>query len=146
MGFGRLSRPRLDNFWRAGRAFPSNPAWIIVARQMLGTCHAIPHLVKKDITVKNDILAYLEINQGAQDTLEGIVEWWLLKQRIQNATEVVRTALDQLVVEHKVSVKRGADGRVHYRLDQLLAKRADGPGARAGRNQTSALGHRNSTT
>jgi len=79
--------------------------------------------VKNDAAVKEDILGYLAENPMAQDTFEGIAEWWLLSQRIEQATHMVRSALDQLVLERKVCVHRGADGRIHYRLQKSLAQK-----------------------
>jgi len=43
------------------------------------------------------ILAYLSEHPQAQDTLEGIVEWWLLEQQIKCRTVQVKEALAELV-------------------------------------------------
>ena len=45
----------------------------------------------------NNILAYLVDHPKAQDTLEGIVEWWLLEQKITYETARVKEALSELV-------------------------------------------------
>ena len=47
--------------------------------------------------IASDILDYLNKHPHAQDTLEGIVEWWLLEQRIIYETGKVRCALKQLM-------------------------------------------------
>ena len=39
----------------------------------------------------------------AGDTLEGIADWWVARQRRSNAVDVVRSALEHLVGEGKVS-------------------------------------------
>ena len=44
-----------------------------------------------------EILEYLDRHPEAQDTLEGIVEWWLLETRIQRAFAEVKTAIAELV-------------------------------------------------
>ncbi len=43
------------------------------------------------------ILAYLFENPQAQDTFEGIVEWWLLQQEIHHNSRLVQEALFDLV-------------------------------------------------
>jgi len=67
-------------------------------------------------------MAYLTARSTAQDTLEGIVEWWLLEQKVDQATSDVKAALAQLVIQEKLSAKKGADGRVHYRLRRRESK------------------------
>jgi hypothetical protein len=60
------------------------------------------------------ILTYLVNHEGAQDTLEGIVEWWLLEQKIRTRMAEVETALDYLISEGLILVRKGIDARVHY--------------------------------
>lgn len=62
-----------------------------------------------------EILAYLAEYPGAQDTLEGIVEWWLLQRKIERQTARAREALDFLVAAGKVQEVRASDRRIHYR-------------------------------
>jgi hypothetical protein len=50
--------------------------------------------------------------------VEGIVEWWLLEQRIKRATTQVKTALAQLTVEGVVTAREGTGGRVYYRVNR----------------------------
>lgn len=42
------------------------------------------------------ILAYLVDNPNAQDTLEGIVEWWMLQQKIKHSIAPVRKVVEDL--------------------------------------------------
>ena len=65
-----------------------------------------------------EILAYFADHPQAQDTVEGIVEWWLLEQRIKRATTQVKAALTQLVAEGLVIPREGTAGRVSYRLNR----------------------------
>src|SRR5437667_12585644 len=65
-----------------------------------------------------EILAYLSEKPGAQDTLEGIVEWWLLEQRIRHLVTETKAALRELVVERLVLARHSSDGRTHYRLNR----------------------------
>ena len=82
--------------------------------------------------IVSEILAYLTERPKAQDTLEGIVEWWLLEQRIKRETTRVKEALAELVARGFVLEERRREGRLHYRMNQhkqkeiqaLLEKRA----------------------
>ncbi len=65
-----------------------------------------------------EILAYFADHPQAQDTVEGIVEWWLLEQRIKQATTQVKGALEQLVAEGLVIAREGTAGRVYYRVNR----------------------------
>ena len=65
-----------------------------------------------------EILKYLTDHPYAQDTVEGIVEWWLLEQRIKTATTEVKTAMEQLVAEGLVIAHRGRTGRMYYRVNR----------------------------
>jgi hypothetical protein len=83
--------------------------------------HAFRQLIKKLLSSKNpkierQILSYLSANPDAQDTLRGIVEWWLLKQRILETTTEVEAAVSNLVANGKLSAQRGLDGQVRYHL------------------------------
>lgn len=60
------------------------------------------------------ILEYLSVHPEAQDTVEGIAEWWLLEQRIRNVIAEVKMTLAELVVHGWLLQRSGLDGRVHY--------------------------------
>ncbi|SRR5258705_892733 len=63
------------------------------------------------------ILRYLDQNPHAADTVEGILEWWLLKQSIYEEEKVVKRALDEMVKRNLILVTRSSDARKHYRLN-----------------------------
>ena len=65
-----------------------------------------------------EILAYLAANPDAQDTLEGVAEWWLLEQQIRTKTSDVKDALDRLISKGLVIERKGKDRRSHYRLNR----------------------------
>lgn len=65
-----------------------------------------------------EILGYLADHPQAQDTVEGIVQWWLLEQRIKQATTQVTATLAQLVAEGLVIARTGKTGRVYYRVNR----------------------------
>ncbi len=62
------------------------------------------------------ILAYLADNPEAGDTFEGIVEWWLLHQRIKYETRTVSDAVNKLIDEGLIQEEKGSDARVVYRV------------------------------
>ncbi|MGH9764634.1 MAG: hypothetical protein ACREAC_27680 [Blastocatellia bacterium] len=66
-----------------------------------------------------DILSYLERNPSAEDTIEGIVQWWLLEQKIQQETAKVKEALADLVTRGLVVERHSGDNRVHYGMNRL---------------------------
>ena len=65
-----------------------------------------------------EILAYLLEHPEAQDTLTGIVEWWLLEQHITRQTTHVKAALAELLAQELLQERTGSDFRVHYRINQ----------------------------
>lgn len=68
------------------------------------------------------ILAYLAKNPDAQDTLEGIAEWWLLAQQIERQVPKVKEALAQLVKQDLIVERQGKDSRTYYRLNNRRRK------------------------
>jgi DNA-binding transcriptional regulator PaaX len=76
-----------------------------IAHQLLGS-----HLA-------HQILAYLAEHPLAQDTLEGIMEWWLLDREIVYQTTAVRSALAELVANGLILETRTKDSHAHYRLN-----------------------------
>jgi hypothetical protein len=68
--------------------------------------------------IANEILAYLVKHPEAQDTLEGITEWWLLEQRIRYAVAEVDGALNKLVADGLLVIRQCADGRTYYGLNR----------------------------
>ena len=68
--------------------------------------------------VAGEILSYLGKHPQASDTLEGIVEWWLLQQKIEYQTKVVRDALAELVERGFLVKEVTRDSRVHYRATE----------------------------
>jgi hypothetical protein len=65
-----------------------------------------------------EILAYLSAHPGGQDTLEGIVEWWLLEQTIRHLLTETRAALRELVADRLVLTRQGSEGRTYYRVNR----------------------------
>ena len=66
------------------------------------------------------ILAYLVENPDAGDTLDGIVEWWLLNQRIRFETQSVSQALAKLVADGLIVELKGPDSRIVYKANRTI--------------------------
>jgi len=60
------------------------------------------------------IAAYVEKNPEAQDTLEGIVQWWLPEARHQTRA-LIKEALDELVAEGLITAHKAKDAQIFYR-------------------------------
>ena len=63
-------------------------------------------------------MAYLARHPDAQDTIEGIAEWWLLEQRIVRAIAEVKAALAELVAKNLIVERKDKTGRSYYRLNK----------------------------
>lgn len=78
----------------------------------------------------HEILSYLLDYSGAQDTLDGIVEWWLLERHIRYQVSRVKAALadlvrEGLVVEHKdlnVPIRYGINWEKVADIRKILEK------------------------
>ena len=68
--------------------------------------------------IADEILAYLVEHPEAQDTLEGITEWWLLEQRIRHVVAEVDGVLHDLVADDLLVTRQCADGRTYYGLNR----------------------------
>ena len=68
--------------------------------------------------LEHHVLTYMVDNKDAQDTVEGIVEWWLLQQEIQHQLADIEHLLDELVQKDFVIRLKGIDSRFHYRVNR----------------------------
>jgi hypothetical protein len=68
--------------------------------------------------VSNSILAYLAKHPDAQDTVEGITDWWLLQRRIEVESSMVQQALLELTENGLILKRKGRDARIRYRLNK----------------------------
>jgi hypothetical protein len=83
----------------------------------------MPDPLKSVRPAVREILSYLLKNPEANDTITGIVEWWLLERRIEQCLSEVNEALVELVASGLVLAHQGADGQTHYRVNRK--KRAE---------------------
>ena len=63
------------------------------------------------------ILHYLAENPQAADTVEGILQWWLLEGTIVEEQQAVQRALDRLVELDLIIEVHTADAHRHYHLN-----------------------------
>lgn len=68
--------------------------------------------------LEHHILTYMVENKDAQDTVQGIGEWWLLQQEIEDQLNDIRKLLNELVEKDFVIRFKGADSRLHYRINR----------------------------
>lgn len=62
------------------------------------------------------IQSYLEEHPAACDTLEGIVMWWLQRQRVNETVTDVYQALQELKASGMVLERKTPDGKTLYFL------------------------------
>jgi len=72
--------------------------------------------------VHHYILTYLSNNPDAGDTFDGIVEWWLLHQRIKFETRNISEAVRRLVAEGLIEAHPEPDSRLIYRVNRGRTK------------------------
>src|SRR5262245_18672139 len=60
------------------------------------------------------ILEYLKAQPQSADTLEGIAKWWLMRQRVSEATALVQQTLDHLKSEGLIHERRLPGGSTLY--------------------------------
>jgi hypothetical protein len=68
--------------------------------------------------IELEILAYFLKNPDAQDTVEGIVEWWLLETYITKQFTLVKQALSELVNQGLIIETRNSDSQLHYQVNE----------------------------
>lgn len=70
-----------------------------------------------------EILRYLREHPEAQDTVDGIMVWWVSERAIKNWLPQVQKSLAALVNRGYLEKHAAADGRTFYRLNQSQAPR-----------------------
>jgi hypothetical protein len=75
-------------------------------------------MYEKREQLAEEILQYLIDHPNAQDTLKGIVTWWLLERTIRHRTALVKEVLDKLVADGLVIAQQGTDSQTHYKIDR----------------------------
>jgi hypothetical protein len=65
-------------------------------------------------TLSKVILRYLDTHTDAADTVEGISQWWVTRQRYEDSMAAVERALTELEKQKLVKRSTLADGTVIY--------------------------------
>lgn len=73
------------------------------------TPNTAPH-----VDVAETILRYITVHPDACDSLEGVCDWWLVRQRRDDAKCDVAGALAYLVAAGMIAVSDGPSGRPLY--------------------------------
>jgi hypothetical protein len=68
--------------------------------------------------IERSVLAYLHSHPQAADTLRGIVNWWLPRQRYESGCLRIEHVLDRLVTEGLLHCDELPDGEVLYALNR----------------------------
>ena len=82
----------------------------VTPRTLSGRQHCAGH------DPRREILDYLHAHPAAADTVAGIVDWWLPRQRWETATAAIQRALDDLVTRGVVDEVVSDVGTTLYRL------------------------------
>jgi hypothetical protein len=64
--------------------------------------------------IADDIRNYLKERKGGADTFEGVVKWWVTRQRLIEAEDKVRDAVDYLSSQGVIQQRTLGDGTVLY--------------------------------
>ena len=67
------------------------------------------------------ILRYVASCPDACDTVDGIFEWWVPRQRYVDAKSDVLAALELLKARGQIDMRTGADGQALYRARSFSA-------------------------
>jgi hypothetical protein len=71
------------------------------------------------------ILRYLREHPESQDTIEGIMVWWVSERAIKQWLPEVRSSLAALVAQGFVTKHIEAGGRIFYRLNPRAERGSD---------------------
>jgi hypothetical protein len=91
----------------------------------LNRCLAINTKLPK---LARQILRYLREHPEAQNTLEGIMVWWVSERAIKQWLPRVCRCLGALVARGSLEKRTTIDGRVFYRLNSSRPTRRDSSG------------------
>ncbi len=78
----------------------------------------MPRRIRHPDEIQREILAHLAAHPHSEDTLEGIVEWWLLERTIERGLRDVEGALEGLVASGLLERRSGAGVQPRYRLSE----------------------------
>lgn len=74
-----------------------------------------------DAEIQAAVLGYIGAHPNAADTLDGIARWWLPQQRYVTAQARIQAALERLVADGSLQLRRLPDGTALYSLGRAPA-------------------------
>lgn len=77
--------------------------------------------------VADEIIRYLQQHQFAADTLEGISNWWITRQRIEEDKQRVLAALEYLLERKQLHCRQLPDGSLLYSGATSVKPKPDDP-------------------
>jgi hypothetical protein len=66
-----------------------------------------------------EILDYLARQTGAQDTIDGILHWWVLDTYVRQCAPKIAETVAQLVERGFLEEKPSSDGKIFYHVSPL---------------------------
>lgn len=66
------------------------------------------------VVIAQEIKHYFEAHPNAADSIDGIIKWWLQRQRYLNAIEKIGQALEYLTVHGEIKKTVTPGGRTIY--------------------------------
>jgi len=72
--------------------------------------------------IAREILAYLADHPDAEDTLDGIVQWWLLERKIKYQKSLVKEAIAELIDQKLILTWKDPVSRILYRANHEKAE------------------------
>ena len=75
------------------------------------------HHISDEFWIACEILDYLSEHTDAQDTLDGIMRWWLLDREIRHQTGLVKKALGELVDRGFVVERKTWNAGARYHIN-----------------------------
>ena len=100
----------------------------IPVQKQLGAWFAVDHIETKRTKMKNKldetketshkILAYLLDNPDAKDTMDGIMNWWMLQQDIKRNVALIKKTVQALLHAGLLLVRHGTDSTKYYQVNR----------------------------
>jgi hypothetical protein len=97
-------------------------------RSLVSDTPSLPNGSHPDADVRDLVLGYLDDHPTAMDTLDGIAEWWILRQRIEIEVRRIARVLEALVHEGQLE-RSEQDGVRFYRRPSRAEVRRHGVSA-----------------
>jgi len=69
-----------------------------------------------------EILDYLVEHPDAQDTADGIAQWWILERCVKSQAPLVKEAIEYLVERGLIVERKAKDSKIHYRINRRRAR------------------------